>query len=67
MKIIGLGTVEPTNLWLTVQVFLHMVGNVKDLFAKTLIQGSVNAVNGTSMPIVCKGKMNVEVVPNVGT
>ena len=31
----------------------HMVGDAKDLFAKTPIQGSVNAVNGTSMPIVC--------------
>ena len=34
----------------------HMVGDTKDLFAKTLIQGSVNAANGTSMPIMCKGK-----------
>ena len=41
--------------------------DVKALFAKTLIQGSVNAVNGKYMPIVCKGKMNVEVVPNVET
>ena len=44
----------------------HMVGNAKDLFAKTLIQGSISATNGTSMPIVCKGKMNVEVVPRQG-
>ena len=44
----------------------HMVGDAKDLFAKTLIQGKVNAVNGTSMAIVCKRKMNVEVVPKQG-
>ena len=44
----------------------HMVGDAKDLFAKTLIQGKVNAVNSTSMPILCKGKMNVEVVPKQG-
>ena len=44
----------------------HIVGNAKDLFAKTPIQGKVNAVNRTSMPIVCKGKMNVEVVPKQG-
>ena len=43
-----------------------MVGDAKDLFAKTPIQGKVNAVNRTSMPIVCKGKMNVEVVPEQG-
>ena len=43
-----------------------MVGDAKDLFAKTPIQGKVNAVNGRSMPIVCKGKMNVEVVPKQG-
>ena len=43
-----------------------MVGDAKDLFAKTLIQGKVNAVNGTSISIVCKGKMNVEVVPKQG-
>ena len=43
-----------------------MVGDAKDLFAKTPIQGKVNLVNGTSMPIVCKGKMNVEVVPKQG-
>ena len=43
-----------------------MVGDAKDLFAKTLIQGKVNAVNRTSMPIVCKGKMNVDVVPKQG-
>ena len=44
----------------------HMVGDAKDLFAKSLIQGKVNAANGTSVPIVCKGKMNVEVVPKEG-
>ena len=44
----------------------HMVGDAKDLVAKTPIQGKVNAVNGTSMPIVYKGKMNVEVVPKQG-
>ena len=43
-----------------------MVGDAKDLFAKTLIEGSVNAANRTSMPIVGKGKMNVEVVPKQG-
>ena len=43
-----------------------MVGDDKDLFAKTPIQGKVNAVNGTSMPMVCKGKMNVEAVPKQG-
>ena len=43
-----------------------MVGDAKDLFAKTPIQGNINAVNGTSMPIVSKGKMNVEVVPKQG-
>ena len=37
-----------------------------DLFAKTLIQEKVEAANGTSMPIVYKGKMNVEVVPKQG-
>ena len=40
-----------------------MAGDAKDLFAKTPIQGKVNAVNRTSMPIVCKRKMNIEVVP----
>ena len=44
----------------------HMVGDAKNLFAKTLIQGKVNAENGTSMPIVRKGKMNEEVVPKQG-
>ena len=44
----------------------HMVVHAKDLFAKPPIQGSVNAANGTSTPIVCKGKMNVEVVPKQG-
>ena len=43
-----------------------MVGDAKDLFAKTPIQGNVNVGNGTSMPIVCKGKINVEVVPKQG-
>ena len=43
-----------------------MVGDAKDLFAKNLIQGSINVVNRTSMPIVCNGKMNVEVVPKKG-
>ena len=43
-----------------------MVGDAKDLLAKTPIQGSMNAANRTSMPIVCKGKMNVEVVPKQG-
>ena len=43
-----------------------MVGDAEDLFAKTLIQGKVNAMKRTSIPIVCKGKMNVEVVPKQG-
>ena len=43
-----------------------MVGDDKDLFAKTPIQGKVNAVNGTSMPMVYKGKMNVEAIPKQG-
>ena len=43
-----------------------MVGDAKDLFAKTLIKGSINAVNRTSVPIVCKGKMNEEVIPKQG-
>ena len=30
----------------------HMVGDDKDMFAKTPIQGKVNAANGTSMPMV---------------
>ena len=44
----------------------HMVGEDKDLFAKTPIQEKVNAANGTSMPMVCKGKMNVEAIPKQG-
>ena len=44
----------------------HMVGDTKDLFTKTPSEGKVNAVNGSSMPIVCKGKMNMEVVPKQG-
>ena len=44
----------------------HMVGDAKNLFAKTLIQGKVNSENGTSIPIVWKGKMNEEVVPKQG-
>ena len=40
-----------------------MAGDAKDLFAKTPIQGKINAANATSMSIVCKGKMNIEVVP----
>ena len=43
-----------------------MVGEDKDLFAKIPIQGKVNAANGTSMPMVCKGKMNVEAIPKQG-
>ena len=30
----------------------HMVGEDKDLFAKTPIQGKANASNSTSMPMV---------------
>ena len=44
----------------------HMVGDDKDLFAKTPIQGKVNAANGTSMPMFCKGKMSVEAIPKQG-
>ena len=44
----------------------HVVGDTKDLFVKTPIQGKVNAANGASMPIVCKGNMNVEVVSKQG-
>ena len=44
----------------------HMVGDNKDLFARTPIQGKVNAANGASMPMVCKGKMNVEEFPKKG-
>ena len=43
-----------------------MVGEDKDLFAMTPIQGKVNAANGTSMLMVCKGKMNVEAIPKQG-
>ena len=43
-----------------------MVAEDKDLFPKTSIQGQVNAANGTSMPMVCKGKMNVEAIPKQG-
>ena len=32
----------------------HMVGEDKDLFTETPIQGKVNAANGTSMPMVLK-------------
>ena len=44
----------------------HMVGEDKDLFAKIPILGKVNAANRTSMPTVCKGKMNVEAIPKQG-
>ena len=44
----------------------HMVGEDKDLFAKAPIQGKVNAPNDTTMPMVCKGKMNVEAIPKQG-
>ena len=43
-----------------------MVGEDKDLFTKIPIQGKVNAGNGTSMPMVCKGMMNVEAIPKQG-
>ena len=43
-----------------------MVGEGKDLFTKTPIQGRVNAANGTSMCMVCKGKMYVEAIPKQG-
>ena len=43
-----------------------MDGDDKDLFAKTPIQGKVNAANGASMPAGCKGKMNVEALPKQG-
>ena len=32
----------------------HMMGEDKDLFTETPIQGKVNAANGTSMPMVLK-------------
>ena len=44
----------------------HMVGEDKDLFTKIPIQGKVNAANGTSMPMVCKGKIDVEAIPKQG-
>ena len=44
----------------------HMVGEDKDLFAKKPIKGKVNAANVTSMPMVCKCKMNVEAIPKQG-
>ena len=44
----------------------HVVGDNKDLFAKTPIQEDVNAANGTSMPMVCRGKLNVEAIPKQG-
>ena len=43
-----------------------MVGEDKDRFTKTPIQGKLNAANGTSMPMVCKGKLNVEAIPKQG-
>ena len=43
-----------------------MVGDDKDHFAMTPIQGKVNAGNGKSMPMDCKGKMNVEAIPKQG-
>ena len=44
----------------------HMVGGDKDLFTKIQIQGKVDAANGISMPMVSKGKMNVEEIPKQG-
>ena len=44
----------------------HMVGDDKDLFAKTPIQGKVNTSNGTSIPMVCKAMMNVEAIHKQG-
>ena len=44
----------------------HMVGEDKDLLGKTSILGKVNAANGTSRPMVCKGKMNVEAILKQG-
>ena len=43
-----------------------MVGEDKDLFTKTPFQGKVNAANGTSMPMECKSKINVEAIPKQG-
>ena len=43
-----------------------MLGEDKDLFAKTPIQGKVNGANGASMPMVSKGKMKVEAIPKQG-
>ena len=44
----------------------HMVGEDKDLFTKTPSQGKVNAANGTSIPMVCQGTMNVGAIPKQG-
>ena len=44
----------------------HMVGDDKDLFVKTPIQGKFNAANGTSMPMVWKDKMNADAFPKQG-
>ena len=49
-KIIGLGTVELQDTWW-------------GKFTKTPIQGKVH---GTPLPMVCKGKMNVEAISKQG-
>ena len=43
-----------------------MVCEDKDLYAETPIEGNIHAAIGTSMPMVCKGKMNVEAIPKQG-
>ena len=44
----------------------HMVGDDRVFLAKTPIEGKVNAANRTSIPMVCKGNMNVEAIPKQG-
>ena len=43
-----------------------MVGEDKDHFAKSPIQGNVNAANDIPIPMVCYSKMNVEAIPRQG-
>ena len=47
-------------------VLSHMVVEDRNLFTKTPIQGKVKPANGTSIPMLRKGKMNVEAVPRQG-
>ena len=48
------------------EVSSHIVGEDSEIFARTPIPGIANATNGTSVPMVCKGKMNVEVILKQG-